>query len=67
MLPCSGAGGQQSREIVEIKEPYSQRQIGGLHDRPCREGGLMAAGSAMVGLVTPAVDEIMRVGAAAVQ
>ena len=35
--------------------------LGGLHDRACREGGLMTAGTALITLKPPAIDKPMLV------
>ena len=44
---------------IEGQEQGGQRQLGRLHDRAGREGGLKAAVAALIGLVPPAVDEAM--------
>ena len=49
---------------VEGQEPSCERQLGGLHDRACREGGLMAAGTALIALKPPAMDKPMLVALA---
>ena len=46
---------------VEGQEPSCERQLGGLHDRACREGGLMTAGTALIALKPPAIDKPMLV------
>jgi hypothetical protein len=50
---------------IEGQEPGRQRQFGGLHDRASRECGLMAAGTALIALEPPAVDEPMLMAIAA--
>jgi len=44
---------------IKGQEPGCQRQLGGLHDRAGREGGLMAAGTALIALEPPAIDQPM--------
>jgi hypothetical protein len=50
---------------IEGQEPGGQRQFCGLHDRPSRERGLMAAGAALITLEPPAIDEPMLMATAA--
>ena len=49
---------------IEGQEPGCQRQLGGLHDRPGRESALMAAGTALIALEPPAIDQPMLVALA---
>lgn len=46
------------------QKPDYQRQFGGLHDRAGREGGLMAAGTALIAIEPPAIDHPMLVALA---
>ena len=46
---------------VDGQEPSDQWEFGGLHDRAGREGGLNAAGRALIALEPPALDQPMLV------
>jgi hypothetical protein len=59
-----GDAGFGLADQIEGQEPNRQRQLGGLQDGACNDGGLMAADAALIALQAPSVDNAVVMASA---